>query len=416
MANQKHLNILKKGVKVWNQWRELNPDLIPDLHHANLTGINLGEEILTKGNVRRINLSNADLSKANLYKADLRGANLCKADLHGANLEEAILFSANLERASLQEANLGGVVLNEANLNRADLSRADLNKADLLHADLTMTNLRGAFLSRADLKKANLSKADIKGASLRSTSLIGANLSGVDFENTILQATVFSETNLKAAKNLEKCIYLGRNIIDSTTIIESENLPLEFLQGCGLADWEIEATKLRNPDLTPTQITDIVYQIDHLRSENPIQLYSCFISYSHKDETFAQKLFKDLQSNGVRCWFAPEHVKRGEKLHEQIFEQIHLRDRLLLILSEESINSDWVEMEVREARKLEKKQNARKLFPIRLVDMKVIEAWQCFDVDTKKDLATEVREYYIPDFREPYYQKEFERLLGDLRK
>ena len=39
---------------------------------------------------------------------------------------------------------------------------------------------------------------------------------------------------------------------------------------------------------------------------SPIEFYSCFISYSSKDEEFAKRLHADLQSNGVRCWFAPE--------------------------------------------------------------------------------------------------------------
>jgi hypothetical protein len=31
MANQKHLDILKQGVKTWNQWREEHLDVLPDL-------------------------------------------------------------------------------------------------------------------------------------------------------------------------------------------------------------------------------------------------------------------------------------------------------------------------------------------------------------------------------------------------
>src|SRR5215207_600034 len=42
---------------------------------------------------------------------------------------------------------------------------------------------------------------------------------------------------------------------------------------------------------------------------NPIEFYSCFISYSSKDQDFAERLHVDLQNNGVRCWFAPEDLK-----------------------------------------------------------------------------------------------------------
>ena len=54
--------------------------------------------------------------------------------------------------------------------------------------------------------------------------------------------------------------------------------------------------------------------------------------------------------------------------------------------------------EIRKARAQEKKENRRKLFPIRLMDYDTLRDWTCFDADTGKDLAVEVREYYIPDF------------------
>jgi len=60
----------------------------------------------------------------------------------------------------------------------------------------------------------------------------------------------------------------------------------------------------------------------------------------------------------------------------------------------------------------------RVLFPVRLVFLEVIREWELFDADEGKDLAVEIREYYIPDFsnwknHDPY-AKEFRKLLRDL--
>ena len=74
----------------------------------------------------------------------------------------------------------------------------------------------------------------------------------------------------------------------------------------------------------------------------PIEFYSCFISHSSKDQEFAERLYDDLQSNGVRCWFAPHDIQGGRKIHEQLDEAIRLHDKLLLILSERSMSSPWV--------------------------------------------------------------------------
>jgi hypothetical protein len=89
----------------------------------------------------------------------------------------------------------------------------------------------------------------------------------------------------------------------------------------------------------------------------PDALYSCFISYSSKDQVFADKLHADLQDAGVRCWFAPHDLPIGAKTWDAIDEAIGLRDKLLVILSEASIRSDWVEDEVNKAYAKERDRN-----------------------------------------------------------
>jgi hypothetical protein len=49
MADESHLSVLKQGVEAWNQWREQNPGVEPDLGEANLCGT-----ILTKANLARL--------------------------------------------------------------------------------------------------------------------------------------------------------------------------------------------------------------------------------------------------------------------------------------------------------------------------------------------------------------------------
>ena len=91
----------------------------------------------------------------------------------------------------------------------------------------------------------------------------------------------------------------------------------------------------------------------------------------------------------------------------------------MLILSANSMASEWVRTEIRKARKRERAEKTRVLFPVRLVGFEAIRDWELFDADEGKDLAGEIREYYIPDFsswkEHDSYQKEFEKLLRDLR-
>ena len=61
---------------------------------------------------------------------------------------------------------------------------------------------------------------------------------------------------------------------------------------------------------------------------SPIDYYSCFISYSSKDQAFAERLHADLQSKGVRCWFAPHDIRIGDRFRARIDESIRMYDKL----------------------------------------------------------------------------------------
>jgi uncharacterized protein YjbI with pentapeptide repeats len=320
------------------------------------------------------------------------------------DLGGAFLLGADLGGANLSGANLSGANLNAANLNAADLSGALLR----------------ASLNYAALSWAKLSGADLSGAVLTHTDFTGANLSGADVSQVSLLETIFSDTNLIAVQGLKTCIHGGPSTLDHRTLAQSGPLPLAFLRGCGLSDWAIEATRLYQPTLADPELTDVLYRIHHLRSAMPIQYYSCFISYSSVDEAFCRRLHDRMQEAGLRTWFAPEDMRWGQKLHEQLDHAIQHFDKLLLVLTATSMHSPWVEFELRTALAREQREQRRVLFPLRLVDFAAIQAWQCLDADTGKDLAREIRAYYIPgDFshwQDPAaFEAAFTRLLRDLK-
>ena len=299
MANPEHLEILKQGAEQWNKWRRGPRDEEPARRRATL---------------RKAKFSEREIVWATDW-VDLSGANLGKADLIGADL-----IGANLSGADLSEARL-----NRANLSEANLSGADLNRANLSEADLSEATLRGARLGGADLRGVNLSRA---------------NLSGADFSKAIALATIFADIDLSAAMGLETVQHVGPSTVGVDTIYKSRGkIPEVFLRGCGV------------PDEFIAYIGSMVGR--------PIEFYSCFISYSTHDQEFAERLHADLQAKGVRCWFAPHDIKGGRKIHEQIDEAIRLHDRLLLILSEHSMSSEWVKTEIAKARKREVQENQR---------------------------------------------------------
>jgi hypothetical protein len=185
------------------------------------------------------------------------------------------------------------------------------------------------------------------------------------------------------------------------TLFKSQgNIPEVFLRNIGTPEEAIELAR-------------------SIRNGPAIQWHSCFISHSIKDKDFARRLHSRMREANMRVWYAPEDLKGGKKLHEQLFDAIQLHDRLLLVLSEHSIKSEWVMTEIRKAREVEKRENRRKLFPLRLVDFDTLRNWTCFDADSGKDLAVEVREYFVPDFSNwkdhDVFEKAFAKLQVDLK-
>jgi hypothetical protein len=178
-------------------------------------------------------------------------------------------------------------------------------------------------------------------------------------------------------------------------------------------------TNRRQFDVSLKRLTTPRRPLPKVAKRAEIQYHSCFISYSTQDQAFADVLFKDLKANGVDCWFAPHSVRGGSKLHDQIDEAIRIYDRLLLILSPDSMRSDWVKTEISKARRREIEEERKILFPVRLVDFTALRSWECFDADTGRDSAKEIREYFIPDFsdwKDPKrYSRELQNLFRDLR-
>ena len=133
----------------------------PDLSHANLRGLKMGQM-----NFSGCNFEGADLSDATLKCCDLSGAHLDEATLRGTTLD-----GANLEKASLTEANL-----------------TDVKSAV------------SANFTNAVLQSANLSYANLQGAEFRHSTLDGADLTGTVFIEGGLEAKGLTQKQVAFAK------------------------------------------------------------------------------------------------------------------------------------------------------------------------------------------------------------------------
>lgn len=304
MANPEHLAILKQGVKVWNEWREIQTTR--------------WEEALCreKKSVEDLQILS---EKIDLSGTDLRGLNLTGFD-----------FSA-------------------VNLSNADLRQTFLYKVKLDMTDLAMANLQDAIITEANFQTTWLEKTYLRSAFINFTRFWGTHFIKTDISDAHLASNTFANVDLSKMRGLDTIVHLGPSTIGIDTIFRSGgNIPEVFLRGCG--------------------VPDIFIEYAHSLVGKPIQLYSCFISHSSKDKRFCERLYADLQAKSVRVWYFPEDAKWGESVWGEIDRSIKIYDKLVVVCSKNSLTSGPVLREIERALNREDKEGKHILFPIRIDD------------------------------------------------
>jgi TIR domain/Pentapeptide repeats (8 copies) len=311
-----------------------------------------------------------------------------RPDLKDVDLRETYLVDADLREVNFSNARFGDANLNTALLGGAFLEFVDFREAFLVGADLTK-----AYLREANLRRAILNSAHLNGARLNGTILSEASLNQADFGDATLGYTTLANVDLSNVKGLETVNHLAPSSVAIDTIYLSRGIiPEIFLRGCGV------------PETFITYSRSLVGQ--------PISFYSCFISHSAKDKRFCERLYADLQAKGVRVWYFPEDAKWGETVWGEIDRSINMYDKLIVVCSENSLQSSPVNREIERALIREDKESKGILFPIR-IDDHIFDTWEH---ERKADVLRKV----VGDFSgwdkdAAKYDKAFDKLLKGLQ-
>jgi uncharacterized protein YjbI with pentapeptide repeats len=359
--------------------------------------VNLGTESMERAQVEFELKSAASEKRApTLSSKQMIAKDLSGLDFTSDYFTELGQFSANLMRADLRKACLRG-----SNLTKVDLAAANLRAADIRDARLSGANLFSALLQSTDLRG-----ADLRGANLVSAEMQMTNVEGADFEGARFGATAVGGVDLSGALNLDLALHIHASSISSESL---------RMTAAGLSNKTEPERRSVLRFLSNSGVDDQILMVVRSWIGMPIEFHSVFLSHSSLDKAFARKLYGDLRSVGVKCWFDERQILPGDNILDLVDQGIKVWDKLLLVCSTNSLSQKtgwWVEQEIE--RSLAKERELRKagglgstLIPI-TIDNYVFEEWN-------SRFKASIVDKHVGDFRSWHTPAEYAIAFDRLR-
>lgn len=193
-----------------------------------------------------------------------------------------------------------------------------------------------------------------------------------------LQPYTLRERLVNLEAKIQECLRRLRSIYEQ---IKKVGLPAEVTQPSYTKD---ELRQKPGPTVKTQERARVCKELKDAHPEwTQEELATLFISYSRKDDEFAHRLSDDLRTAGYSVWVDVSGLRGGQEWAREIDKAIRTCDVFVLVISPDSMTSEWVSKETLLAISLKKlivpimwRETER---PVHLVDIQYVDFQGAYD-------------------------------------
>jgi hypothetical protein len=202
-------------------------------------------------------------------------------------------------------------------------------------------------------------------------------------------------------RHIREFMSLGENLQDAmrkaTVVAGDPNYERTAI--APLVNWANSVGHVLDLGVRVEHLVDQAVVTKEVRRAERTQERVAFISHSTRDKPFVRRLAADLVAHGVKVWLDEQRLLVGDSIPEKIAQGLAESDFFLIVVSANSVESEWVKKELSSALVHEIERRKVTVLPIRIDDA---------------NMPNSIHDKLYADFRGSY-EDGFRKLLDSIK-